>query len=77
MTVIDEIDRYEGMPRPGTRVWVMWASKYRVQGVITAIDHVGGVPHALVMLKLEGLMETSEPLHLICARDEMEIIPAA
>jgi len=77
MVVDEEFDWYEGMPRPGTRVWVTWASKYRVRGVIIAIDHLHGVPHALVRLTLEGSMETSEPLHLICARDEMEIIAAA
>jgi hypothetical protein len=76
MAVDEGFDWYEGMPRPETRVWVMWASKYRVQGTI-AIDHLGGAPPALVRLKMEGFMETSEPLHLICARGEMEIISAA
>lgn len=67
---------YEGMPRPGTRVWVMVFGECRVQGVITAIDHLGMAPAALVALRLEG-MEEGEPLYMTFLRDEMEIISAA
>jgi hypothetical protein len=75
MNVMNE--DWEGLPKPGTRVRVVFAD-HTFDGIVTSISHVQEGPMARVRLLQEGSDEHDQrAADLLFRRDEMEIISAA